>query len=112
MVSSYEAVATKIKNYLTENNLGELVKEEDEKKYKDFYNLFAPEILEKLEGKEVRDKIFSHDSDKTTLVYNLEASKNINGFVVEYVVDLLINFIYLRKEKVGNGLPVLLKKIE
>ena len=74
MVSSYETVATKIKNYLTENNLGELVKEEDEKKYKDFYNLFAPEILEKLEGKEVRDKIFSHDSDKSTLCYTLESS--------------------------------------
>lgn len=80
MVSSYEAVATKIKKYLTENNLGELVKEEDEKKYKDFYNLFAPEILEKLEGKEVRDKIFSHDSDKTTLCYTLESSDEYKWF--------------------------------
>ncbi len=38
MVNSYETVAARINDYQTENNLGELVKEENEKKYKEFYN--------------------------------------------------------------------------
>ena len=102
MVSSYETVATKIKNYLTENNLGELVKEEDEKKYKDFYNLFAPEILEKLEGKEVRDKIFSHDSDKSTLCYTLESSDEYKWFCGGIRGGFAHKFSLFKKRETGE----------
>lgn len=80
MDTTYDNIATRIKDYLKENNLGDFTKEYDEEKYKNFYERFSPEILAGYEGQEVRDRIFSHDSDKSTLCYNLEHSDEYKWF--------------------------------
>ena len=81
---TYETIVSKIKEYLSENNLGNYVKEEYQKKYEEFYNRFNPEVLEKLEGGDVRDKIFMHDEDHNNLCWFLEKSpefKEFNGSI-------------------------------
>lgn len=80
MENSYEAVAEKIKIFLKENNLGDFEKPEIEEKYTAFQKMFSPEILAKLEGKDVRDKIFLHDGDETTLCRVLEYSQEFGDF--------------------------------
>ena len=80
MENNYEDVAKKIKNYLEENNLGNFEKSEVEEKYITFQKMFSPEILAKLEGKDVRDKIFLHDGDETTLCRILEYSQEYGDF--------------------------------
>ena len=79
MENQYEISAQKIRSYLDENNLGNFEQEEYELKYKHFYDKFSPEILEKLEGKDVLNNIFLHDGDKNNLCYYLEFSKDIEG---------------------------------
>ncbi|MBR0270829.1 MAG: AAA family ATPase [Methanobrevibacter sp.] len=79
MDNQYDISAKKIRNYLDENNLGNYEQEEYELKYEKFYKKFSPEILEKLEGKDVLNYIFLHDGDKNNLCYYLEFSKEISG---------------------------------
>ena len=80
MDTKYDNLANRIKTYLKENNLGDFTKEDDEEKYGNFLDTFSPEHLANLEGKEVRDRIFYHDSDKSTLSYNLEYSEKYGLF--------------------------------
>ena len=58
-----------IRNYLDENDV-DLT--QDESIFDKFKELFGPEVLEKLEGADIINKIFLHDSDNSTLCYNLE----------------------------------------
>ncbi len=80
MVNSYDTTAVRIREYLDENNLGEFIVNELERKYEDFNKLFSLEVLSNLEGEDVRDKIFLHDGDKNNLCYTLEASDKYKGF--------------------------------
>lgn len=75
MDDEYAVSAKIIRNYLDENNLGDLEQEDLKIVFEKFRRLFAPEVLEKLEGADIINKIFLHDSDSTTLCYNLEFTK-------------------------------------
>lgn len=76
----YDKSAKIIRDYLDENDLGKLEREEYESAIKSFYDKFSPEILEKLEGLELLNKIFIHDGDQNNLCYNLEFSKEYGRF--------------------------------
>lgn len=78
--SEYDHSAKIIRDYLDENNLGKWEKEEYENAIKIFHEKFSPEILEKLEGVELLNKIFLHDGDQNNLCYNLEFSNEYNRF--------------------------------
>ena len=80
MEDKYENVASKIRSYLEENDLGNFEKPEFEEKYITFQKMFSPEKLAKLEGVDVRDKIFLHDGDETTLCRILEYSQEYGSF--------------------------------
>ena len=80
MDDEYEVLAQKIKTYLDDNNLGDLSVDELEEKYKFFMDRFAPEILEKMDGREARDRIFMHDGDRNNLCYLIESSPEYRGF--------------------------------
>ncbi|MBR6993920.1 MAG: DUF3578 domain-containing protein [Methanobrevibacter sp.] len=71
----YFISANIIKNYLVENNLGDLEKQEYEEMFSSFKSKFSPEILEKLEGIELLNSLFLHDGDKNNLGYCLEFSE-------------------------------------
>ena len=68
-----------IRKYLDEKDLGDFTKDNIEEITAGFKNQFGPEVLEKLEGEEIINKIFLHDSDKSNLCYNLEFSQEL-GF--------------------------------
>lgn len=70
----YLISANIIKNYLNENNLGDLEKEEYEEMFSSFKSKFGLEILENLEGRELLDSLFLHEGDKNNLSYCLEFS--------------------------------------
>ncbi len=76
----YDNSAKIIREYLDENNLGNWEQEEYETAIKSFYEKFSPEILEKLEGVDLLNKIFIHDGDQNNLCYNLEFSNEYNKF--------------------------------
>ena len=75
MTDEYDNSAKIIRDYLDENNLGNLNNQELEKISIKFRQEFGPDILENLEGIDIINKIFSHDGDKSTLCYNLEYSQ-------------------------------------
>lgn len=64
-----------IRNYLTENNFGSLENSDLDDMFVKFRREFGPEVLNGLEGVDLINKIFAHDSDKSTLCYKLEHSK-------------------------------------
>ena len=80
MDNQYDLLANRIRTYLDENNLGDFSIDNFEEKYKFFYDLFSPEILENLDGKETRDRIFMHDGDRDNLCYLIEASPEYRSF--------------------------------
>ena len=67
-----------IRKYLDENNLGDFASDVVDELSKKFKNLFGYEVLERLEGADIINKIFLHDSDKNTLCYNLEFVDEFN----------------------------------
>ena len=67
-----------IKKYLNENELGDFTIDDVENITAKFKSQFGPEILEKLEGADIINKIFLNDGDNTTLCYNLEFSNEFN----------------------------------
>ena len=70
-----EFSAVKINEYLNKNNLKNFEKDEFEDMYLHFKSEFAPEILEKLDGSDLLNKIFLHDADRNNLCYVLEFSQ-------------------------------------
>ena len=72
MENQYEMAANVIRDYLDKNDLESFEKVEMEEMFSNFQEKFSPEILQNLEGQDVLNKIFLHDGDKTTLIYNLE----------------------------------------
>lgn len=73
-----EKSACIIRRYLDENSLGDFANSATDEIGKKFKALFGPEILEKLDGSDILNRIFLHDGDKDTLCYNLEFSKEFN----------------------------------
>lgn len=71
---NYSISSNLIKNYLNDNNLGNLEKQDYEEMFSSFKAKFSPEYLEKLEGIDVINKLFLHDGDKSNLCYILEFS--------------------------------------
>ena len=67
-----------IRNYIRENNLEEIFNGDLDEIFIKFKEEFGPEVLEKLEGIDLLNKIFLHDSDKSTLCYNLEFNDEFN----------------------------------
>ena len=67
-----------IRKYLNENDLGDLTYDVAEEISIKFRELFGPEVLERLEGADIINKIFLNDSDKSTLCYNLEFESEFN----------------------------------
>lgn len=76
----YDKSAKIIRDYLDENNLGNYEQEEYETSIKSFNEMFSPEILEKVEGVDLLNKIFIHDGDQNNLCYYLEFSNEFNRF--------------------------------
>ena len=76
--NEYEIPVCVIRNYLAENNLGDLTDTEKEEKILEFQNKFSPEKLKELEGMDVLNAIFLHDGDTNNLCYTLEFSKECN----------------------------------
>ena len=68
----YNRIASKIRDYLDDSNLGDLSSEETERNISYFKSKFSPEILKELNGMDVLNTIFLHDGDKNNLCYNLE----------------------------------------
>lgn len=68
----YDNSAKIIREYLDGNNLGNWEQDEFETAIKSFYELFSPEILEKLEGVDLLYTIFFQSGDKNSLIYYLE----------------------------------------
>ena len=75
-MSEIENSAKIIRNYLDENNLGNFENFEYERALIQFKESFSPDILDSFKDSDIIYKIFSHDSDKNTLCYNLEFSKD------------------------------------
>ena len=73
MDDNYEIVACEIRSYLDEMDLKNFTKSEYEEKYKNFYEMFSPEVLANLNGKDVLNKIFL-GTDEKNLCYVLEYS--------------------------------------
>ena len=65
-----------IRKYLKDTNPDDFI--QDESIYVKFREQFGPEVLENLEGIAIINKIFAHDSDKSTLCYNLEYVDEFN----------------------------------
>ncbi|MBE6498054.1 MAG: hypothetical protein E7Z81_07220 [Methanobrevibacter sp.] len=65
-----------IRKFLDENNIDDF--SEDEGIFVKFRQLFGPDVLESLEDRDIINKIFLHDSDKSTLCYNLEFVDEFN----------------------------------
>lgn len=88
-LKSIENAACIIRRYLFENNIN-VFSQNDNKVFEKFKKQFGPEVLEKLEGADIINKIFLHDGDKSTLCYNLEFSDEFNlggiggGFASKY----------------------------
>lgn len=78
--AEYDNSAKIIRDYLDENNLGNFEQEKYETAIKNFYNMFSPEILEKLEGVDLLNKLFIHDGEPNNLCYNLEFTKEFKIF--------------------------------
>lgn len=74
MINEYDKSAKIIRDYLDENNLGNIENEEYEQAYIKFKYDFAPEILENLTDIDILNTIFIHDGDKNTLCSQLEFS--------------------------------------
>ena len=74
MINEYDKSAKIIRDYLDENNLGNIENEEYEQAYIKFKDDFAPEILENLTDIDILNTIFIHDGDKNTLCSQLEFS--------------------------------------
>ena len=74
---SIKKAACIIRKYLDENNLGDFSQPNIEEIFVKFKKEFGPDVLEKLEGQEIINKIFLHDGDKSTLCYNLEFNNEI-----------------------------------
>lgn len=72
---SMEKSASIIRKYLDEN---EVDLTQDESIFDKFKELFGPDVLEKLEGADIINRIFLHDSDNSTLCYNLEFADEFN----------------------------------
>ena len=72
MINQYEIAANVIRNYLDENDLESFENVEMEDMFSSFQDEFSPEILQNLEGMDVLNKLFLHEGDKNTLMYNLE----------------------------------------
>ena len=75
-MNAIEDASCIIRKYLNENSQEDFT--QDESMYIKFKRLFGPEVLEKLEGTEIINKIFLHDGDKSTLCYNLEFVDEFN----------------------------------
>ena len=71
-MNSMDKASCIIRNYLNENDLGDFTQESAEEAFDRFKKLFGPDVLEKLEGADIINKIFLHDGDKSNLCYNLE----------------------------------------
>ena len=67
-----------IRKYLDKNNLADFTQPDIEDIFIKFKKEFGPDVLEKLEGADIINKIFLHDGDKSTLCYNLEFNNEIN----------------------------------
>lgn len=76
----YDIPVCVIKKYLAENNLGNLSNDDLEKSLLKFQKMFSPETLKNLEGVNILNTIFPHDSDYTTLCYNLESAEDFRSF--------------------------------
>lgn len=98
----YDEIATGIKIYLRNNKLGNLTKEDYEEKYVNFLKEFSPKNLANLEGNEVRDKIFPHDNDKSTLSFNLAYSNEYKGFCGDIDGDSEYNFYLFKNGDTGD----------
>ena len=68
----YDIVVNKIKRYLLENNLGTFVQEVAINESNNFIESFSPEALRDMDDEDILNKIFPHDSDKSTMAYYLE----------------------------------------
>lgn len=79
MIDQYEIAADVIRNYLDENDLESFEKVEMEDMFSNFQEEFSPEVLQNLEGNDILNKLFLHDGDKTTLMYNLEYNNLYNS---------------------------------
>ena len=66
-----------IRKYLDKNYLDDFTQPDIEDIFIKFKNEFGPDVLEKLEGEDIINKIFLHDGDKSTLCYNLEFNNEI-----------------------------------
>ena len=67
-----------IRKYLDENNLGDFRNDFVDEISNKFKKQFGYEVLERLEGADIINKIFLHDGDKSTLCYNLEFEDEFN----------------------------------
>lgn len=74
-MDAIENSANIIRKFLDENNLGNLEQKDLEKIFDKFNLEFGPDVLSNLEGIDLINKIFLHDSDNSTLCYNLEFSQ-------------------------------------
>lgn len=74
----YNRIASKIRDYLDDNNLGDLSIEEIENNQTYFQNKFSPERLKEFEGIDLLNYMFMHDGDKNNLCYDLEFNKMYN----------------------------------
>ena len=74
----YNRIASKIRDYLDDNNLGDLSIEEIENNQTYFQNKFSPERLKEFEGIDLLNYMFMHDGDKNNLCYDLEFNKRYN----------------------------------
>ena len=64
-----------IRNCLDQKNLGNLQIQDFEDTRENFLKKFSPEILEKLEGVDLLNKMYIHDGNRDNLCYNLEFVK-------------------------------------
>ena len=67
-----------IRKYLDENNLGDFASDIVDEISNIFKKQFGYDVLENLEGADIINKIFLHDSDQSTLCYNLEFEDKFN----------------------------------
>lgn len=74
----YNRIASKIRKYLDENNLGDLSIEDIENNQAYFQNKFSPERLKEFDGIDLLNNMFMHDGDKNNLCYDLEFNKMYN----------------------------------
>ncbi|WP_298500871.1 AAA family ATPase, partial [uncultured Methanobrevibacter sp.] len=89
-MDSIDKSACIIRKYLDENNLDDFSQKDVDDIFIKFKKQFGPDVLEKLEGPDILNKIFLHDGDNSTLCYNLEYVSEFNrggiggGFASKY----------------------------